>query len=116
MHDSLTAAVQISLEAVAALKAQHRYWLEEICANLTDEGKLQASSVWLRPVPPKKTKGKSGKANAAGGSKRKKKATGDSGNKEENKPAKKPRKKKAEKKAVVAKVLAKKLTRREKSC
>jgi len=102
VHDSLTAAVQISLEAVAALKAQHRYWLEEICANLTDEGKLQASSVWLRPVPPKKTKGKSGKANAAGGSKRKKKATGDSGNKEQNKPAKKPRKKKAEKKAVVA--------------
>ena len=55
VHEQLTNAVIIAKEAVAAKKLQRRFWLEEICANLTEEGKLTASSVWTRPVPVKKT-------------------------------------------------------------
>lgn len=55
VHEQLTNAVIIAKEAVAAKKLQRRFWLEEICANLTEEGKLTTSSVWTRPVPVKKT-------------------------------------------------------------
>jgi outer membrane biosynthesis protein TonB len=55
LHENLTNAVIIAKEAVAAKKLQRRFWLEEICANLTEEGKLTANSVWKRPVPVKKT-------------------------------------------------------------
>jgi hypothetical protein len=35
---------------VTAAKAQRRYWLEEIAANLTPEGKLTALSIWKKPT------------------------------------------------------------------
>lgn len=50
VHKRLTEAVIIAKEAVAAAKAQRRYWLEEIAANLTTEGKLTATSVWKKPT------------------------------------------------------------------
>jgi hypothetical protein len=42
--------VLVAKEAVAVAKAQRRYWMEEICANLTPEGKLTATSVWKKPT------------------------------------------------------------------
>jgi hypothetical protein len=54
VHEQLTNAVIIAKEAVAAKKLQRRFWLEEICANLTEEGKLTSNSVWKRPIPVKK--------------------------------------------------------------
>eukprot|EP00980_Cylindrotheca_fusiformis_P027819 scaffold22560_cov135-Cylindrotheca_fusiformis.AAC.30 len=54
VHERLTSAVLISQEAVAAKKLQRRYWMEEICANLTEDGKLTPSSVWKRAAPPSK--------------------------------------------------------------
>jgi outer membrane biosynthesis protein TonB len=54
VHEQLANAVIIAKEAVAAKKLQRRFWLEEICANLTEEGKVTANSVWKRPVPVKK--------------------------------------------------------------
>ena len=50
MNKRLTEAVIVAKEAVAAAKAQRRYWLEEIAANLTTEGKLTATSVWKKPT------------------------------------------------------------------
>lgn len=58
IHGQLTKAVLISQEAIAAKKLQRRYWMEEICANLTEEGKLTHSSVWKRAVPSKKSTSK----------------------------------------------------------
>jgi hypothetical protein len=64
VHRSLIEAVKVSEEAVAAQKAQRRYWLEEICANLDEEGMHQPTSVWKRPQvtikkqPPKRTSSK----------------------------------------------------------
>jgi hypothetical protein len=58
VHEHLTKAVAIAREAVASKKLQRRFWLEEVCANLTEEGKLTQTSVWKRPVPPKKTAAK----------------------------------------------------------
>lgn len=55
VHGLLTNALLVAKEAVGAKKVQRRFWLEEICANLTDGGKLTQNSVWLRPSPPKKT-------------------------------------------------------------
>jgi hypothetical protein len=49
VHGSLIEAVKVAEEAVAAQKAQRRYWLEEICANLDEEGMHQPTSVWKRP-------------------------------------------------------------------
>lgn len=49
VHESLIESVIVAREAVAAAKAQRRYWLEEICANLTPEGKLTAASIWKKP-------------------------------------------------------------------
>ncbi|KAI2496868.1 hypothetical protein MHU86_17615 [Fragilaria crotonensis] len=49
VHARLTEAVIVAKEAVAAAKAQRRYWLEEIAANLTPEGKLTAASIWKKP-------------------------------------------------------------------
>jgi outer membrane biosynthesis protein TonB len=54
INGHLTSAVLISKEAVAAKKLQRRFWMEEICANVTEEGKLTYKSVWKRPVPSKK--------------------------------------------------------------
>ena len=49
VHQKLTEAVLVGKEAVTAAKAQRRYWLEEIAANLTTDGKLTATSVWKKP-------------------------------------------------------------------
>lgn len=49
LHKKLLEAVLVAREAVAAQKAQKRFWLEELAANLTEDGKLTATSVWKRP-------------------------------------------------------------------
>ena len=49
VHQQLINAVIISKDAIAIQKAQRRYWLTEINANLTEDGKLTATSVWKRP-------------------------------------------------------------------
>jgi hypothetical protein len=54
IHKELTNAVLIAKEAVAAKKLQRRFWMEEICANLTEEGKLTHTSVWKKPMPQKR--------------------------------------------------------------
>lgn len=88
VHSHLTKAVAVAREAVAARKIQRRFWLEEICANLTEEGKLTQSSVWKKPVQPRKTAAKkSAKQKETTPKRRKKKA--------DPKP-KKPKKKKKE--------------------
>jgi hypothetical protein len=53
VHKRLTEAVIVAKEAVAAAKSQRRYWLEEIAANLTPEGKLTATSPWKKTIKPK---------------------------------------------------------------
>jgi hypothetical protein len=87
-HKTLTEAVIVAKEAVTAAKAQRRYWLEEIAANLTAEGKLTSSSVWKKP-----TKAKGGlkrKSNLPKASKRKK--SDDTETDEEEVPAVKKKK------------------------
>lgn len=54
VHKLLSQAVLVAKEAVDAAKAQRRYWMEEICANLTTEGTLVSASVWKKPIAPKK--------------------------------------------------------------
>ena len=54
VHRTLIEAVKVAEEAVASQKAQRRYWLEELCANLDDEGMHQPTSVWKRPATVKK--------------------------------------------------------------
>jgi hypothetical protein len=88
VHATLTEAVKRAQDAVHAQKAQRRFWMEEICANLTGEGKLKPTSVWKRPVVQKKSAVKKPTVPKTAGTKRKKKDP-------EAKPAKKPRKKKA---------------------
>jgi hypothetical protein len=90
VHATLTEAVKRAQDAVHAQKAQRRFWMEEICANLTGEGKLKPTSVWKRPVVQKKSAVKKPTVPKTAGTKRKKKDPDTSA-----KPAKKPRKKKA---------------------
>ena len=66
VHAQLVHALSIAREAVAAKKLQRRLWLEEICANLTEEGKLTPTSVWTRPTLYKKP-GASKRKPAVGG-------------------------------------------------
>lgn len=87
VHSTLTEAVQRAQEAVNIRKAQRRFWMEEICSNMTVEGKLKSSSVWKRPLVLKKTAKRSVAAKPAG-TKRKKKDPNDP-------KQKKPRKKKS---------------------
>lgn len=88
VHSTLIEAVKVAEEAVAAQKAQRRYWCEEISGNIDEEGMLQTTSVWKRSVVPvKKQPTKRASAKPTTG-KRKKSL--------EPRPAKKPRKKKAE--------------------
>ena len=56
----------VAQEAVAVAKANRRYWLEEICANVTPEGKLINTSSWK----------KSGKSTRKPAAKRKATASG----------------------------------------
>jgi hypothetical protein len=88
VHATLTEAVKRAQDAVHAQKAQRRFWMEEICANLTGEGKLKPTSVWKRPVVQKKSAVKKPNVPKTAATKRKKKDP-------DSKPAKKPRKKKA---------------------
>ncbi|KAL3936114.1 MAG: hypothetical protein SGBAC_008496 [Bacillariaceae sp.] len=54
VHTQLIDAILVAKEAVAAKKLQRRYWMEEICSNLTPEtGKLTATSIWKQPVASK---------------------------------------------------------------
>ena len=55
IHQHLKKAILIAQEAVRAKKMQRRYWMEEICANLTEEGKLISTSVWQRPKGKRKS-------------------------------------------------------------
>lgn len=74
-HEHLSKAVLVAKEAVEVAKAQRRYWLEEICANLTHDGRLVNTSVWkkatktTRKAPAKRKSGEN-----ASGTKRKRKA------------------------------------------
>ena len=80
VHRHLVRAVAIGREAVAAKKAQRRFWMEEICANLTEEGNLTQTSVWKRPEKKEASAKKTtpAKAKATAGRKRKKPTTPDS--------------------------------------
>lgn len=80
VHAALLQAVFKAQDAVDAAKAQRRYWMEEVCANLTPDGKLKPTSVWKRPVPLPKNKPAAAAASAStvrrsvsAGTKRKKK-------------------------------------------
>ena len=62
VHTKLLIACELAQEAVDAERMQQRYWMEELAANLTlpeggnaDELQLASTSVWARPVAPKKT-------------------------------------------------------------
>jgi hypothetical protein len=50
VHATLLEAVNRAQLGVQAQRAQRRFWLEEICGNLTDHGKLVVGSVWRRPA------------------------------------------------------------------
>lgn len=91
VHSHLVRSVAIAREALAAKKAQRRFWMEEICANLTEEGNLTPTSVWKRPDPSskkasassslvssKKATPSKGTKGASAGKKRKKPTTPDS--------------------------------------
>jgi hypothetical protein len=53
-HRLLSQAVLVANEAVDAARAQRRYWMEEICANVTADGTLISTSGWKIPTAPKK--------------------------------------------------------------
>jgi hypothetical protein len=85
VHGLLMEAVKTAESAVNAQLAQRRFWLEEICSNIDEEGNLQSTSIWKRPVTVKVPPGKKGSS-----LKRKKNSLESSS----EKPAKKPRTKK----------------------
>jgi hypothetical protein len=86
VHALLMEAVKRAESAVNAQLAQRRFWLEEICSNIDEEGNLQSTSIWKRPVAVKVPPGKKGNT-----LKRKKNSLESSS---ETKAAKKPRTKK----------------------
>lgn len=90
IHRTLIEAVKTAESAVHAQLAQRRFWLEEICSNLDEEGGLQATSIWKRPIHVKTPLAKKSTTKTAG-LKRKKTSLESS----ETKPAKNPRKKKS---------------------
>eukprot|EP00977_Amphora_coffeiformis_P018962 scaffold6808_cov144-Amphora_coffeaeformis.AAC.6 len=55
VHSKLLIACELAQESVDAERMQHRYWMEELAVNLTDEGQLTANSVWAKACAPKKT-------------------------------------------------------------
>ena len=89
VHRSLVEAVKVSLSSVAAQRAQRRYWLEEICANLDGDGRHQASSVWKRPSTTKKQVSKRSVSKSTTAKRKRTSTPGVA------KPVKKPRKKKS---------------------
>lgn len=110
VHRALIQAVKCAEEAIAAQRAQKRYWLEEICANLDDDGGHQVTSVWKRAHAIVKKSGttakrsttllNSGSSNNSGGKLKKKPAAKRAKQPHENeldaqKPMKNPRKRKA---------------------
>ena len=94
VHRTLINAVIVAEEAVAIQKAQRRYWLQEIAANLDEEGTSmhQSTSIWKRPVTIKRHPAK-----RATTKRRKKASANESSSSPSAKPAakKKPRKKKS---------------------
>lgn len=104
IHSHLSHAILVAREAVDVAKAQRRYWLEEIAANITDEGKLTAASVWKKPTTVKKTsvKKRSPKEKKEKPEKKRKATTDDdnlAGAEGTRKPSKKPKTTKKKKKA-----------------
>lgn len=73
VHAHLIRAVTTAREAIAAKKCQRRFWMEEICGNLGEDGMLLPTSVWNRPgkdaasksSTTRKRKGNSGAASSA---------------------------------------------------
>ena len=55
VHSKLLIACELAQEAVDAERMQYRYWMEEIVANVTEEGQYTSTSGWTRPSAPKKT-------------------------------------------------------------
>ena len=51
VHSSLLHAIRKSQAGIAVEKAQRRFWLEEIAANLNEDGTLKNKSIWQRPAP-----------------------------------------------------------------
>jgi len=49
VHQQLVNSILIQRDAISIQKAQRRYWLTEINANLTPDGKLTSNSVWKKP-------------------------------------------------------------------
>lgn len=77
VHAHLSKAVLVAQEAVAVAKTTRRYWLEEICANVTPEGKLVNTSSWK----------KSGKTTRKPAAKRKTAASGTKAKRPRKQPA-----------------------------
>lgn len=48
VHQHLSKAILVAKEAVDVAKAQRRYYLEELCANVSPEGKLVSTSAWKK--------------------------------------------------------------------
>lgn len=46
IHSLLKQSVSKALEEIAILKAQKRYWLEQLAFNLNDAGKVEPNSTW----------------------------------------------------------------------
>lgn len=98
VHKALTEAVIVGKEAVAAATAQRRYWLEEICASLTSEGKLAPNAVWKKATKKGGPKRKAPKAVS------KRKKSEDTETDEEVAPAKKAKVARKPKKVAPKKV------------
>lgn len=56
VHSKLLIACDLAQEAVDFQRAEQRYWMQEIVANLNEDGQVVPSSVWTRATDiPKKT-------------------------------------------------------------
>ena len=51
VYSSLLTAIRKAQSGISESKAQRRFWLEEIEANLNDDGTLKSKSIWKRPAP-----------------------------------------------------------------
>ena len=104
VHQTLIEAVKTAESAVNAQLAQRRFWLEEICSNLDEEGGLQTTSTWKRPMPVKMASAKKISAKTIA-LKRKKNSLEST----ETKTSKKPRKKKKDVEATEMKAKPRKI-------
>jgi hypothetical protein len=53
VHGKLLMACELAQEAVDEERRALRYWMEELAANLTEDGQRTANSVWTPPMLPK---------------------------------------------------------------